>query len=167
MLQTAQTGARAGLDAAPMHRSQILIVDDHALSRAWVTRGLEAAQMDVAGAATLAEARHLLDARTPAGIVLDLRLPDGHGLALARHCRADPRTAGCAIVACTAGDHPDDVVSAFQSGCDAYVTKPIDTERFAELITSLIQERAVAGAGAAWTRTSARRSQAGGVWVRA
>ncbi|HEX4008696.1 MAG TPA: response regulator [Solirubrobacteraceae bacterium] len=150
-----------------MHRSQILIVDDHALSRTWLTRVLEEAQLDVAGAATLSEAQRLLDDWTPAGIVLDLRLPDGPGLALAQRCRADPRTAGCAIIACTAGDHPDEVVRAFECGCDAYVTKPIDTERFAHLVTTLIQERAVAGAREAWTRTARRRGQAGGVWVRA
>jgi DNA-binding response OmpR family regulator len=151
-----------------MHRPQILIVDDHALSRMWLTRVLEAAQLDVAGAATLSEAERLLDAFTPAGIVLDLRLPDGPGLALAGRCRADPRTAACAIIACTAGDHPDEVVRAFEAGCDAYVTKPIDTERFAHLVTTLIAERAVAGARATWSRTGGRRrGQAGGVWVRA
>jgi CheY-like chemotaxis protein len=150
-----------------MHRSRLLIVDDHALSRMWLTRVLEGAQLDVTVAATLSEAQRLLDGFTPAGIVLDLRLPDGPGLAVAARCRADPRTAGCAIIACTAGDHPDEVVRAFESGCDAYVTKPVDPERFAHLVTTLIAQRAVAGARQAWTRTARRRGQAGGVWVRA
>lgn len=139
---------------------------------------LEGAELDVAGAATIAEAERLRDAApAPDGIVLDLRLPDGHGLSLAERCRSDPRTADCAIVACTAGDHPDELRRAFECGCDAYVTKPIDPGRFAELITSLIAERAVAGDRGAWTRagdqrgvwvrTGARDAQAGGVCARA
>jgi two-component system, cell cycle response regulator DivK len=122
----------------------VLVVDDHVLSRKLVEQLLATAGLPVRGAGTLAEAEQLLAASTPAAIVLDMHLPDGHGLELARRCRADPGTAGCAIVACTAGDPSTTERDCRAGGCDAYVTKPIDTYRFLSTVTELVGARSAA-----------------------
>jgi CheY-like chemotaxis protein len=125
---------------APRTRPAVLVVDDHPLNRRLLGEILRLEELDVAEAGTIAEARRLLRLEPPAGIVVDIHLPDGSGLELVRDCRRDPRTAGCAIVACTAAD-ADGGLAAHLAGCDAYVTKPIDTWQFARLVTALIGER--------------------------
>lgn len=99
---------------------------------------LELDQIEVLGAGSIAEAQSLLEEMVPPVIVLDLQLPDGYGLDLARRLKADPHTAGCAIVACTAAQIPDEARLARSVGCEGYVTKPIDTRRFGALVSSLI-----------------------------
>lgn len=90
------------------------------------------------GAGSIAEAERVLEETVPPVIVLDLQLPDGYGLDLARRLKADPHTSGCAIVACTATGIPNEEQLARSVGCDGYVTKPIDTRRFGSLVLSLI-----------------------------
>jgi CheY-like chemotaxis protein len=137
------------------HLGLVLVVEDHELSRKLIERVLELEQIEVAGADSIAAAQRALDDRVPAVIVLDLRLPDGYGLDFARQLKSDPRTAACVIVACTAGSSADEERLAREAGCVAYVTKPIDTPRFADLVSWLLESRA-AGAAAIIRAGSAR-----------
>ncbi len=116
----------------------VLVVDDHPINRLLLKHVLELEQIDVLGAASIAEAERVLSEEVPPVIVLDLQLPDGYGLDLARRLKSDPETASCSIVACTAGRARGEEQLAWDAGCDGYVTKPIDTRRFAALISSLI-----------------------------
>jgi hypothetical protein len=47
-----------------------------------------------------------------------------------RRLRADPRTAGCRIVALSADAMPDHIETALAAGFDGYWTKPIQFDRF-------------------------------------
>jgi CheY-like chemotaxis protein len=116
----------------------ILVVDDHELNLKLLTRVLELEGHSVAAAGTLDAAERAIAEDPPALIVLDLNLPDGDGLELARRLKSDPRTGSCAIVACTADAMTEDRERALAAGCDAYVSKPIDTREFAELVASLL-----------------------------
>ena len=89
----------------------------------------------------LAQTRQL-----PALIVLDLQLPDGDGLDLARRLKATPQTASCVILACTAEAMQGDAERALAAGCDAYVSKPIDTREFSALVDELLRRAAPAPA---------------------
>ncbi len=113
-----------------------LVVDDHELNLKLLERVLELEGLEVTAVGTMAAAEQAIAQQLPAVIVLDLQLPDGDGLDLARRLKADPRTAGCAIVACTAGAMRGDRERALDAGCDAYVSKPIDTRGFAALVSS-------------------------------
>jgi CheY-like chemotaxis protein len=116
----------------------VLVVDDHPVNRLLLESVLELEGIDVLGAGSIAEAERVLESCVPPVIVLDLQLPDGYGLDLVRRLRADPRTAGCAIVACSAGDADQEDMQARDAGCAAFVSKPIDTRHFAALVRSLI-----------------------------
>ena len=117
---------------------RVLVVDDHELNLKLLLRVLELEGLEVTGVGTLAEAEEEIARAQPAVVVLDLQLPDGNGLDLARRLKADRETAGLAIVACTAGAMRGDRERALEAGCDAYVSKPIDTRAFAALVSSLI-----------------------------
>lgn len=119
-------------------RGPVLVVDDHPVNRLLLESVLELEGIDVLVAGSIAEAERVLESSVPPVIVLDLQLPDGYGLDLVRRLRANPRTAGCVIVACSAGDADHEDVEARAAGCAAFVSKPIDTRRFAALVRSLI-----------------------------
>lgn len=124
--------------------AHVLVVDDHELNLKLLQRVLELAGHDVVGASSLAGAEAALADQLPALIVLDLQLPDGDGLDLARRLKARPETAACVILACTADAMRGDAERALAAGCDAYVSKPIDTREFAALVDDLLRESAPA-----------------------
>jgi CheY-like chemotaxis protein len=118
--------------------ARVLVVDDHELNLKLLQRVLELEGMDVIPAASMRAAELALAEELPALIVLDLQLPDGDGLDLARRLKRDRRTESCAIVACTAEAMRGDEERALAAGCDAYVAKPIDTRAFAALVSSML-----------------------------
>jgi CheY-like chemotaxis protein len=77
---------RASLGSVPQ---RVLIVDDDAAFRD-VARALLSTSGYVIAAAigTAAEARHAIEALQPDGLLLDVNLPDGDGVALAAELRA-------------------------------------------------------------------------------
>jgi CheY-like chemotaxis protein len=119
-------------------RGPVLVIEDHPVSRLLFERVLELEEVDVIGAGSIGEAEQLLSLTVPPVIVVDLQLPDGYGLDLVRRLKADVRTSGCAIIACTAQRVPDEERLALEAGCADFVTKPIDTWAFARLGRSLI-----------------------------
>jgi len=117
---------------------RILVVDDHDLNLKLLQRVLELDGHRVTAVSTLSAAERAIAHEIPELIVLDLNLPDGDGLGLARKLKSDPRTCRCAILACTAGAMKRDRDRALEAGCDAYVSKPIDTREFGSLAGSLV-----------------------------
>ncbi len=63
-------------------------------------------------------------------ILMDLQLPGMDGLQAATLLRSNPAFAGIVIVAVTSHAMPGDGDKALASGCDGYITKPIDTRTF-------------------------------------
>ncbi len=104
---------------------RVLLVDDHELVR----RGLSdlLAQEDdllVCGeAATAAGALRLAAALAPDVVVLDVRLPDGDGVAVCRELRTSaPRTA-CLVL--TSYDDDDALVAAVEAGAVGFLLKQV------------------------------------------
>jgi CheY-like chemotaxis protein len=118
--------------------ARVLVVDDHPLNLKLLGRLLALDGHQVLTADSLATAEQTIDECLPELIVLDLQLPDGDGLDLARKLKGDQATAGCPILACTARTIEGDEQSALAAGCDAYLRKPVDPERFAELTSALL-----------------------------
>jgi CheY-like chemotaxis protein len=63
-------------------------------------------------------------------VLLDLQLPDLHGLEVMRRLRTTPATAACRIVALSADAMPEHIAHALAAGFDGYWTKPIQFDRF-------------------------------------
>ena len=98
-----------------------MVVDDHPLVReSMVTRLRAMGARDVIEAASIAEAR----ARAASGArdvcVLDLGLPDGSGLELLAHLRANGWSK---LIVLSAADDPYSVRSAFVAGAQGYLLK--------------------------------------------
>ena len=103
----------------------ILAVEDEARNAALLRAILGPAGYDLTIAASLAEARAAVGARTPALVLLDRHLPDGDGLWLARELRASETTAAIPILLVSASVLPVDRIAAEEAGCAGFIDKPV------------------------------------------
>ena len=71
-------------------------------------------------------------------ILLDLTIPGLDGWTLATCLKQDPATAGIVVVALTAHTLPGDRKKALDSGCDGYLTKPLDVPHFGAKINEFL-----------------------------
>ncbi len=74
---------------------------------------------------------------TPRLVLLDLNLPGLDGLKVLRRIREDERTRTTPVVVLTGFAAPIDVIAAYRYGANSYVRKPIDFDRFADVIQQL------------------------------
>jgi len=74
----------------------------------------------------------------PALILLDLNLPDTHGLDVLRRLAADARTAGIPVVVITADATPGQTRRAQALGARAVLAKPLDVGPFLTIVDGLL-----------------------------
>lgn len=111
-------------DSAAITRALVLLVEDDEDARASCADALRRAEFEVLEAGTRWQARETINARTPDVIVLDLRLPDGNGIAAARAWRKSAALSATPILILTGHSTKADVDSALVAGCEAFLTKP-------------------------------------------
>ncbi len=97
---------------------QILLIEDEDSIRTALVRALERDGHVVRAAASLAEARVLLDAVRPELVVSDLKLPDGSGLDLVA-------LIGVPFIMISGYATYDDAVQALRAGAVDFFTKPV------------------------------------------
>lgn len=68
--------------------------------------------------------------------ILDINLPDGSGLALARKIRQTSKTP---IIFLTARDLDEDIIQGFDAGADDYITKPFNVKIFMQRIQAVLR----------------------------
>jgi DNA-binding NtrC family response regulator len=136
----------------------VLIVDDERTLRTMVANFLRDQGHEILDAATLAEARQLLEAQPVDVLILDLLLPDGNGLALLEQLAREQ--SGVETIVLTAHGDISSAVRAMKIGAYHYLTKPFDAQelthlvaRAAEVVTMRrelghLREQARRGAGA-------------------
>jgi two-component system cell cycle response regulator DivK len=122
----------------PSGSKRILIVEDNELNLKLLNDILE-----VHGYITIvtdngAAALDLARQRHPDLILLDIQLPDIAGTEVARRLKADEETAAIPIVAVTAFAMPGDRTMILESGCDDYVSKPINLNDFLALVARYV-----------------------------
>ncbi|HEY2259285.1 MAG TPA: response regulator [Solirubrobacteraceae bacterium] len=113
----------------------VLVVDDHPLSCRLLERILDFEGYTTLVASSIAEAEALVRETVPSLIVVDIRLPDGSGLDLARRLKLEPATWRCTVLACSAGATAGERTRALQAGCDDYVAKPVEIGSFIRLVS--------------------------------
>ena len=115
---------------------RILIVeDDENLSRG-IAFAFEKDGHSVISATTLKGGRSALEQQDIDIIVLDLCLPDGDGMELCRHVRAQ---SNIPIVMLTARDLETDVVAGLTAGADDYITKPFSLSVLRARVETIIR----------------------------
>ena len=74
---------------------------------------------------------------TPKVILLDLKLPKVDGLDVLRRLRADERTKLVPVVVLTSSREERDLIDSYSLGANSYVRKPVDFDRFTEVVRQL------------------------------
>lgn len=78
--------------------------------------------------------------RVPGGpllILLDINMPLVTGEEVIRQLKADPTTEPLPVIVLTTTDDPREVRRCYELGCNCYVTKPVDYDRFVEAVRRL------------------------------
>ena len=119
----------------------VLVVDDNPINLKLVADLLTFEAYRVLKAVDGEEAARKVREDPPDLILLDVDLPGIDGLTLTKRLKGDPRTADIIIVALTAFAMKGDRQRAIAAGCDAYVTKPIDTRELPVQVAELLQHR--------------------------
>jgi two-component system, OmpR family, KDP operon response regulator KdpE len=141
---------------APIAPDVVLVVEDQlpnrALLKATVRRAASSRvrEATILEATTLAEARTILEAGPIDLLVLDVRLPDGDGLSLARDLgQADERPR---ILVLSASVLPSDRTVALDAGADLFMAKPFVPADLVEAMASLLDLGSVLrSAGRPWS----------------
>jgi len=121
-----------------MQHEPLLVIDDNPINLKLVRVVLEIGGYDVSEAQDAEAALALLETIHPRLILMDLQLPGMDGLELTRRLKAAPTTSDIIIVAVTSYAMKGDQERALAAGCDAYVTKPIDTEALPLMLAELL-----------------------------
>lgn len=121
----------------------ILVVDDNPINLKLVSDLLAFEGYRVLRAEDGEQAAASVEAEAPDLIMLDVDLPGIDGLTLTKRLKSDVRTGDIIIVALTAFAMKADRQRAMAAGCDAYVTKPIDTRGLPGQVAQLLQRRGI------------------------
>jgi DNA-binding response OmpR family regulator len=117
-----------------MTRKKILLVDDSSTILMMERMILTKLQYDLITASNGEEAVAKALAEHPDLILMDVVMPNMDGFAACRLIRAQEGIGSTPIIMVTTRGEAMNVETGFQSGCNDYVTKPINT---AELLTKL------------------------------
>jgi chemotaxis family two-component system response regulator Rcp1 len=77
------------------------------------------------------------DARRPDLILLDLNLPKKDGREVLAEIKADDRLRQIPVVVLTTSNNEKDILQADDLNCNCYITKPVDFERFLNIVKSI------------------------------
>ncbi|PAW67142.1 MAG: hypothetical protein B9S34_06150 [Opitutia bacterium Tous-C1TDCM] len=123
----------------------ILIADDDEGHAILIRENLEAAGLPNPilhfrdGQAILDFFARLPSADLPATylVLLDIRMPKVDGIEVLRRLKADPELCKLPVIMLTTTDDTREVERCYELGCNVYIQKPVDYDRFAEAIRRL------------------------------
>ena len=70
-------------------------------------------------------------------VLLDLNLPRMDGRQVLEAIKSDPELASIPVVVLTTSENEDDVLHSYSLHANAYVTKPVDFQRFIEVVRQI------------------------------
>ncbi len=73
----------------------------------------------------------------PKVILLDLKLPKVDGLEVLRIVKSDERTKVIPVVVLTSSKEESDLVESYRLGANSYITKPVDFDKFAQIVSEM------------------------------
>ncbi|MGD0918218.1 MAG: response regulator [Thermodesulfobacteriota bacterium] len=117
---------------------KILVVEDNEQNRILMRQILTYHGYDVLEATDGLTGLEMARAHMPALILLDIQMPVMNGFAVIRELRNNPELRKIKAIAVTSFAMKGDREKALQAGFDEYVTKPIDTRKFPELVKQVL-----------------------------
>lgn len=119
---------------------KILIVDDDEKNRTLLRILAQHAGYETVEAENGEVAVRLAKELIPDLVLMDIRMPVINGIEATQMIKADSVTAWIPVIALTASAMSGAKEIILQAGCDDYMTKPISTRPFLELIKKYLEE---------------------------
>jgi len=119
---------------------KILLIEDNKQNRILMRQILTRYGYDLLEAKDGLTGIEMASAHMPALILLDIQMPVMNGFMVIRELRNDVKLRKIKVIAVTSFAMKGDREKALQAGFDEYVTKPIDTRTFPELVKKVLTE---------------------------
>jgi two-component system cell cycle response regulator DivK len=122
---------------------RVLYIEDNGDNRMLVRRILMASDYNfvVQEAETAPKGIEIALAEPPDLILMDLSMPEMDGLTATKHIRTIPELSDIPIIALTANAMDTDRDRSLEAGCDGYIKKPIDVDKFPEDVLNFLRSR--------------------------
>ena len=121
-----------------MMQKSVLIVEDNELNMKLFNDLLEAHNYRTVQTRNGVEAIELARAHQPDLILMDIQLPEVSGLQVIQWIKDDEHLRHIPIIAITAFAMKGDEEKIRQSGCEAYLSKPISVVKFLETVRTYL-----------------------------
>jgi CheY-like chemotaxis protein len=73
----------------------------------------------------------------PICILLDLKMPKVSGLQVLRQLKSHPRFSSIPVIVLTTSTEDSDVAEAYKLGCNSYIVKPVEFDKFMEVASKI------------------------------
>jgi two-component system KDP operon response regulator KdpE len=127
-----------------MNRQVVLVVDDEAPMRKYITTNLKMRGYDVLTAADGTEALKLIDERPIDLMILDIMMPGPDGLDVLARVRRDMDVP---VLMLSARGRESDKVEALDAGADDYLTKPFGVQELLARVRAALRRSGASGKG--------------------
>jgi CheY-like chemotaxis protein len=124
-----------------MMKEKILIVEDNLQNMRLIEMTLRAKNYALLKAADGEEALDIATREHPDLIIMDIQLPRMNGLEVTRKLRETPAFSHTPIIGVTAYAMKGDRERIIESGCDAYLSKPINTRELPGVIAKMLSQQ--------------------------
>ena len=122
-------------------KEKILIVEDNPRNMRLMEMTLRAKNYTLLRATDGEEALDMARRERPGLIIMDVRLPRMSGLEVTRKLRENPAFSHTPIIGVTAHAMKGDREKVLEAGCDAYLSKPINTRELPGVIAEMLSPR--------------------------
>jgi len=123
-----------------MSKGRVLIVEDNMDTYELVRFILEKNGYEVFLAVNGRDGVNAANKQKPDLIVMDLSMPEMDGWTATRLIKENKQTASIPLIALTAHVLPGDRQRAIDSGCDEFITKPMDLLELVETVNRWVQK---------------------------
>ncbi|MGC2049705.1 MAG: response regulator [Gallionella sp.] len=137
-----QVAEKSGALQARFSRADwVLVVDDNLTVREFMKNKLAAFNFNVDFAENGEQAIGFTGQKYYTCIFLDVVMPGIDGYQVCKLIKSNKTAQKTAVVMLTSKDSPFDKIRGSMSGCDAYLTKPVDEEKLLETIVKFLPTR--------------------------
>ncbi len=123
---------------------KVLIIEDHPDMLNILSRELEMMGFGVVSANTGMEGVTKAVEEKPQLILMDIMMPDMDGLEATRLIRSNRETEKIPILAVTALCRESELNACIEAGCNDYIVKPFNFQKFEEKIQAILSDRILA-----------------------
>ena len=116
-----------------------LVVEDSSTERQILISCLKEGGINVSTAVDGEEALEKIQNHKPDVIILDVVLPGRSGFEICRYLKGEEQTKDIPIILCSTKGTEMDKFWGLKQGADVYIPKPIDQEKFVNIVKQLLK----------------------------